>query len=361
MNAMLKNGTNLGRIQAGPLVYNRKGWAGFLDSEPHEGTHRQPSQSANGPAEARGGIVMERRTRLIFNPHADRGHAWDIAYSFRAAIDRYGGGDWAATEYPGHATKLAEESVEQGYHVVAALGGDGTVHEVVNGLMKFPRERRPQLAAVPMGSGNDFCANIGLPKDPELAVRRIYEGNARPIDLATISDNTGHSEYWNNTISIGFGAAVAIYAYGITRLRGFPMYLWAVIKTVFLQHNAPRMVIKTDEEALAQPVLMMSLNNGPREGGGFLTSPPAVPDDGILNYAVIRRVSRPMMFRLIPEVMRGTHGRFAAVRLGQFQQMTVRSEAPIPIHVDGEIYADFRSDVTELAIEVLPSEIHVIT
>lgn len=303
---------------------------------------------------------MERRTKLIFNPHADRGHAWDIAYSFRSTIERYGGGDWAATEYPGHAMKLAEESVEQGYQVVAALGGDGTVHEIINGMMKFPRERRPLLAAVPIGSGNDFCANIGLSKDPELAVRRIYEGTPHPIDLATIGDNTGHSEYWDNTISIGFGAAVAIYAYGITRLRGFPMYLWAVIKTIFLQHNAPRMVIKTDQETLEQSVLLMSLNNGPREGGGFLTSPQAKPDDGILNYAIIGDVSRPMMFRLIPEVMRGTHERFDAVRLGQFRRMRLRSEAPIPIHADGEIYADFRSEVDELTIEVLPGELQVI-
>ncbi len=304
---------------------------------------------------------MSRRTKLILNPYADRGHAWDVAQSFRATVDRAGGGVWAATEYPGHATELASEAVEDGFEVVAAIGGDGTVHEVVNGLMKFPPERRPLLGAVPVGSGNDFCANVGIPSQPAVAIRRVFEGEPRAVDLATISDNNGHMEYWDNTISIGFGAAVAIYAYHITALRGFPMYLWAVMKTIFLKHDAPRMVIETDREKIEQRILLLSLNNGPREGGGFLTSPAAQPDDGELNYALIGDVSRPMMFRLIPEVMRGTHGRFKPVVLGAFRELRLRSEEPIPIHTDGEIYADFSSNVTELDISVLPREIQVLT
>lgn len=304
---------------------------------------------------------MSRRTKLIFNPYADRGHAWDVAQSFRATVDRAGGGSWAATEYPGHATEIAVRAVEEGFEVVAAIGGDGTVHEVVNGLMRFPAEQRPLLAAVPVGSGNDFCASVGIPDQPAAAIRRVFEGHPRAIDLATISDNNGHHEYWGNSISVGFGAAVAVYAYHITALRGFPMYLWAVIKTIFLKHDAPRMVIETDRERIEQEVLLLSLNNGPREGGGFLTSPDAQPDDGELNYAMIRDVSRLMMFRLIPEVMRGTHGRFKPVRLGAFRELQLRSQEPIPIHTDGEIYADFSSDVTELEIRVLPREIQVLT
>jgi diacylglycerol kinase (ATP) len=303
---------------------------------------------------------MGPRVKLIFNPHADRGHAWDVAYGFRSVIDRHGGGDWAATEYPGHAVELTGQAVHDGYDVIAALGGDGTIHEIVNGLMRFPPERRPLLAAVPIGSGNDFCANVGIPHDPEEAIRRIFKGSPRAVDLATISDNTGRSEYWNNTISIGFGAAVAIYAYGITSLRGFPMYLWAVVKTIFLQHHAPKMVLETDEERIEGNVLLISLNNGPREGGGFLTSPAARPDDGVLNYALIRDVSRPMMFRLLPEIMRGTHERFEPVHLGQFRQLHLRSEDPVPVHTDGEIYADFHSEVNELTVRVLPQELRIL-
>lgn len=304
---------------------------------------------------------MPRRTKLIFNPHADRGHAWDIAYTFRATVDRHPGTEWAATEYPGHATDLAAQAIEDGFDVVAALGGDGTVHEVVNAIMAAPEERRPLLAGVPLGSGNDFCANVGIPLNPDEAINRVFEGKIRWVDLATIEDNRGRFEHWDNTISIGFGASVAIYSYGIRRLRGLPMYLWAVIKTIFLQHNAPRMIIETDQERFEQGILLISLNNGPREGGGFLTSPGAAMDDGLLNYAVIEDISRPMMFRLIPEVMRGTHGRFRQVRLGAFRRMKLTSTEPIPVHVDGEIFADFHSNVNELTIEVKPRALRVIT
>jgi YegS/Rv2252/BmrU family lipid kinase len=304
---------------------------------------------------------MTRRTKLIFNPHADRGHAWDIANTFRATIDRYPGTTWAATEYPGHATELAQRAIEDGFEIIAALGGDGTVHEVVNALMQVPQDRRPSLAGVPLGSGNDFCANVGISPDPVEAIARVFEGHPRWVDLATIEDNRGRFEYWDNTISMGFGGAVAIYAYSIRRLRGFPMYLWAVIKTIFLQHNAPLMVIETDQERIKQGVLLISLNNGPREAGGFLSSPDATMDDGWLNYAMIEDVSRAMMFRLIPEVMRGTHGRFKQVKLGAFRHMKLTSAQPIPIHCDGEIFADFHSDVTELTIEVKPRALRVMT
>lgn len=303
---------------------------------------------------------MARKTKLIFNPHADRGHAWDIVSGIRGIVDRFDNVSWAATDYPSHATDLARQAAAEGFEVIAALGGDGTVHEVVNALMELDQADRPMLAAVPVGSGNDFCANNGLPMDPEEALLRVFKGEPHSIDAAVIRDNQGFQKYWANTISIGFGASVGIYAYQITRLRGFTMYLWAVIKTIFLQHNAPLMRIETDQENIERRLLMISLNNGAREGGGFLTSPQAEPDDGILNYAMISNVSRPMMFRLIPEVMRGTHGRFKAVTLGKFREMKISSEDPIPFHADGEIYSDFGSEVTELEVKVLPGALKIL-
>jgi diacylglycerol kinase (ATP) len=302
---------------------------------------------------------LSTKTKLIFNAHADRGHAWDLAHILQAAIDRRGGGEWAATQYPGHASQLAAEAADEGFMAVVALGGDGTIHEVVNGLMRVPLERRPTLGAVPVGSGNDFCANVGISTDPETAIHAALNGTERLIDIGTITDNTGRTEYWDNTINLGFGASVAIYSYQITRLRGYPMYVWAVIQTILKKHDAPNMTIKTDNEAFTQPVLLLSLNNGRREGGGFLTAPDALPDDGLLNYTTINDVSRLMMFRLLPEVMRGTHGRFPQVRMGQFKELTATSETAIPIHTDGEIYADFSSQVHEITVKIIPEALKV--
>ena len=105
---------------------------------------------------------------------------------------------------------------------------------------------------------------------------------------------------------------------------------------------------------------MLVLCNGGREGGGFRVQPYAKPDDGVLNYAGIQRVSRPMMFRLLPEVMRGTHGRFRQVKMGEFLHMNVESDRPLYIHIDGEIFAGWGVDVRRLNVHLLPQEIQVV-
>ncbi|NIM96147.1 MAG: YegS/Rv2252/BmrU family lipid kinase [Anaerolineales bacterium] len=303
---------------------------------------------------------MERNVKLIFNPHADKGQSWKTASALQAVIELQGGASWASTEYPGHATELASKAVEEGFNVVAALGGDGTVHEVINGLMKIPQNARPLLGIVPLGSGNDFGKNIGIQCDPEQAMLRVFLGDPRSVDIGVIRDNTGREEYWNNTLGIGFDASVVFQTNKITRLQGFAMYLWAVIQTIILHHDVAHMTIVTDRETIDQEILMITLCNGPREGGGFNVAPDAKPNDGILDYALISDVSRLMMFRLIPEVLNGTHGRFKQVRMGQFQRIHIDYNRPMAIHTDGEIFTSFTSDVSEVSIEVMPDEINVI-
>jgi diacylglycerol kinase family enzyme len=102
---------------------------------------------------------------------------------------------------------------------------------------------------------------------------------------------------------------------------------------------------------------MLALGNGPREGGGFIITPDAKLDDGLLNYVTIKKISRLMMLRLVPEVMRGTHGRFKQVRMGTCRKMTVTSQQPLYIHCDGEIYAGYGTDVRKLVIQILPNSI----
>lgn len=303
---------------------------------------------------------MSRRVRLIFNAHAHRGRAWETASVLRAIVQRFPEAEWAPTEYPSHATELAEQAAREGYDVVAALGGDGTAHEVINGLMKHPADRRPLLGVVPIGSGNDFSVCIGVQNEIEVAIQRVFTGTPRWIDLGLVTDGSGRSEFFGNALGIGFDANVTFHSYQITFLQGFSMYLWAVIQTIILNHEAPRMKITVDGETIEREVLMLVLSNGPREGGGFIVAPEARPDDGALDYAMIQKVSRPMMFRLIPEVMKGTHGRFPSVRLGTFHNLELQSDRPMTIHIDGEMYAGFTSDVVSLKAKVLPKAMQVI-
>jgi YegS/Rv2252/BmrU family lipid kinase len=305
-------------------------------------------------------LVVEQKIKLIFNPTADKGHAWKQADTIKGFFDKTSDSLWCTTETPGHATEIAYKAAEEGFTTVAALGGDGTVHEVINGLMQIRKEIRPNLGVIPLGSGNDFANNNGVESDPELAASRLLSGTPKAIDIGFLEDNTGGTAYWDNTLGIGFDASVTIQSRKITRLQGFPMYLWAVIQTIILHHDVAHMRIETDTETIEQDVLMLVLCNGPREGGGFHVAPDATSDDNLFNYAMIKDVSRLMMFRLIPEVMNGTHGRFKEVKLGSFRDFHLTFDRPMAIHADGEIYIGFDSEVRELSVKLLPSELQLI-
>jgi YegS/Rv2252/BmrU family lipid kinase len=299
-------------------------------------------------------------TRLIVNPNADMGRAWRNAADLRPVIEEFGGADWAGTVYPSHATELARQAAEDGYKLVIAAGGDGTAHEVINGLMQVPAERRPQFGVVPLGSGNDFAHMAGMDNRPAYALRQILTGKPRRIDLGLAQLDNGRRVYFDNTIGIGFDATVTIRSHQLTFVRGFMMYLTAVLQTILLNHNSPRMHITTETESWDEPMLMMTVCNGPREGGGFLVAPEARPDDGILHYAGIRKISRLMMLRLIPEVMGGTHGRFKQVRMGRLQRMELQADHRLTIHADGEVLAGFDMDVRSLSLEIAPAAIEVL-
>ncbi|MBM3145402.1 MAG: diacylglycerol kinase family lipid kinase [Chloroflexi bacterium] len=299
------------------------------------------------------------KTKLILNPNADMGNAGRLAADLRPVVDEYGGADWSGTLHPTHAIELARQAAFDGYELVVAVGGDGTIHEVINGVMLLPPEQRPRIGIVPLGSGNDFAHSVGMKDNHVEALRQIFSGAPKPIDLAVVEDSLGRREYVDNTIGIGFDATVTIRSHSLPVVRGFLMYLVAVLQTIILNHDAAHMEIETDQESWTEDVLMLVVCNGPREGGGFLVAPDAVNNDGLLHYAAIKKVSRAMMFRLVPEVMNGTHGRFEPVRMGHLKKLTLKSDRPLFIHTDGEIFSDFGSDVRELKIEVLPQAVEV--
>jgi diacylglycerol kinase (ATP) len=303
---------------------------------------------------------MHRKVKIILNPMADMGNAWRVARDLRSITEQHGGVDWSGTVYPGHAIELAQQAGEQGYDMVIAMGGDGTVHEVINGLMKVPEEKRPVLGVVPVGSGNDFAHGLNVSQTPTEALTCALDGEASPVDLGLMTDEHGRNEYFDNTLGIGFGAVVTIRSHKLPILRGFLMYLTAVIQTIILDHNPMAMQIETDDQKWEQSVIYLVICNGPREGGGFLIAPEAKIDDGLFHYAMITNVSRAMMFRIVPEVMKGTHGRFKQVRMGTCKKFTLSADRPLYIHADGEIFTGPGTDLRKVSFEILPNALQVV-
>jgi YegS/Rv2252/BmrU family lipid kinase len=303
--------------------------------------------------------MRRHNVKLIFNPNADMGNAWKLASDLRPIVEDFGGADWAGTVYPTHAIELATQAANEGYELIVTAGGDGTIQEVINGVMAVPQEKRPRLGIVPLGSGNDFAFAAGIPDQPSAALQQAFKGKSRFVDVGLIENERGRRVYWDNTLGIGFDATVTLRTHTLPLLRGFLMYFTAVMQTITFNHEAPLMQIKTDKESWGEKTMMMVICNGPREGGGFLVAPDAVVDDGVFHYAAIRKVSRPMMLRLVPEVMNGTHGKFEQIRMGTLRKMELESDAPLRIHIDGETFAGFGSDVRKIKVEVIPGAIEI--
>lgn len=301
------------------------------------------------------------RVAFIFNPTANGGRArrW-LEPLQRFAREYVTEGAWWLTEGPGHARDLARKAAVEGFHRVVAFGGDGTVHEVVNGLMAAPEEQRPVLGIVPIGAGNDFAYAVGFPPDPREALRRSLVGTPRRVDLGHVRDDLGREAYWDNTLGIGFDAVVNLRARKLRFLKGFWRYLVAVLQTLWFHHHAVPMHLVWDENHEEErSILMLVLCNGPREGGAFLVAPGARPDDRVFHYASIPQVTRMEMLYLIPKVMRGTHGTDRRVTMGAFRTLRLRARGPLYIHLDGEVFADFQQPSRALDVRLLPQALQV--
>ncbi|MEA2008575.1 MAG: diacylglycerol kinase family protein [Chloroflexota bacterium] len=305
--------------------------------------------------------MKKHTTKFIVNPNANLGQAWRLAADLRPVMAEFGGADWAGTVYPTHAIELTHQAIEDGYDLIIAAGGDGTVHEVINGLMSCPKEKRPRLGVVPLGSGNDFSHALGMDTDPAKALRQIFTGESHFVDIGVMEDSRGRREYWDNTIGIGFDAIVTIYSHNMPIVRGFLMYFAAVLKTIFLKHHSRHVkFIINEDETWTEDVMMITLCNGPREGGGFTFYPDASLEDGIFTLVAVKKLSRLMMLRLIPEFMKGTHLGFPQIQTNDFQTLSIHSDQPLYIHCDGEIFSGFTSDIHDLKIEIIPQAIEVI-
>ncbi|MGB2954554.1 MAG: diacylglycerol kinase family protein [Anaerolineales bacterium] len=299
---------------------------------------------------------------FIINPNANMGQAWRQAADLRPIMQEFGVADWTGSVYPTHAIELTRKAVEDGYDLIIAGGGDGTVHEVVNALMSFPEERRPALGVVPLGSGNDFSYSIGMEPEPWKALRQIFNGQEKRVDIGEIEDDSGRTEYFDNTIGIGFDAIVTIHSHKMPFLRGYPMYIAAVLKTIFFNHHPIGMNITIDDQPVWEDrILMLTLCNGIREGGGFMIYPPAELADGMFNFVAVQEVSRLILLRLVPAFMQGSHLTHPKIVSGDFNKISIQADQPLFIHLDGEVFSGFSSDVKNVKVKLHPKAIRVIS
>ncbi len=304
-----------------------------------------------------------KRTKVIVNPVSGRGAGGEAV----PQIQQFGhehGLDWelVLTEHPWQAAELAQQAVSEGFESVIAVGGDGTANEVLNGLMwaKQAGEDVGTMGMVSIGRGNDFAFGVGIPAGLEAGLATILKGQRRVIDVGLVVGGLyPEGRYFGNGVGVGFDAVVGFEALKMKRLHGFLSYIVAALKTIFLYYKAPLVRVVYDDNEVVQPCLMVSVMNGRRMGGGFMMAPEARTDDGAFDLCIAAQVSKGKVLALIPEFMKGSQAKDAAIRTGRARRVQVNAiEGVLPAHADGETLC---VEGQELSMELLPAQIEVIS
>lgn len=302
------------------------------------------------------------RHKIIVNPTSGRGMGEQSYPLIDAELEKNGlDYEMVRTDFQGHAVELAQEAADDGFDVVVAAGGDGTLNEVVNGLMSVgsDRDERPALSVIPIGRGNDFCFGVDIPVDIAAVCQLLAGGECRWIDVGLVKGGDyPEGRYFGNGVGIGFDAVVGFEALKLKRLSGFPSYIVAALKTILLYYQAPEVKIEMNGNSHTQPALMVSIMNGRRLGGGFMMAPEGRMDDGVFDLVIAGQVSRPGILALLPRFMMGTQAGHPAVTIDSMDRIIVTAmEGVLPAHADGETLSTAGQ---ELEISILPLALRVI-
>ena len=284
---------------------------------------------------------------IIANPISGKGRSKSVALKTGSLLTSAGVSNGVIfTTRVGDAEQLARSAADDGSTGVLACGGDGTLHEVINGVMDHPRGSEVTVGVMPAGRCNDFAAAIGLPKSVEGVVGLITSGASRQIDLGRVGDR-----YFATVATLGFDSAVSQYVADghVPRiLSGTPSYLYAVFAQLFRYKDA-RVHLEGDDLDYSGRIFLAATANTPQYGGNMKIAPGADPQDGALDVCLARSVSRREVVMMLPRVFTGGHLKNRAVSMHRVQCMRIESEEPMPIWADGE-----RVTETPAEISVVP-------
>ncbi len=242
------------------------------------------------------------------------------------------------SERQGHLAELAREAALGGAELLVVVGGDGSVNEVANGLAGLGRQ--PEVALVPRGTGWDFSRTFAIPRNIDDAVQVALQGDVRVIDVGRATyrawDGSEATAAFANVASAGMSGAIAKRANETTKaLGGKASYLWATF-AVFSGWEAAEIEVTVDGERRAGRMFDVVVANGRFFGGGLEICPDAEADDGLFDVLTIGDVTKRDLVQTMPKMYRGTHLPHPKAELLRGSSVTVTSETPLPIELDGE-------------------------
>lgn len=281
---------------------------------------------------------MSEKFLAIVNPAAGGGRSAQRAASELARLKEKGlRVDVIASSGPAHATELAREAYEQGYRRFLAVGGDGTAHEIINGI--FQRRTpgsRVELGFLPLGTGNSFLRDF-TKNGVESSLQALLEGRKRSVDVLRLEHEKG-TIYSFNLLSVGFTADVGAITNRVFKPFGPLGYLFGVfVKVVQLNRRVFKMRCDDDREWDQRRCLFLSFNNSKYTGGTMLIAPQADPTDGLVEYVRWGPIGRIGLLKMLPRLYDGTHLEHPLASRRAVKRVEFELDAPVDVMVDGEI------------------------
>ena len=250
------------------------------------------------------------------------------------------------TERPKHATELARAARARGERIVVAVGGDGTVHEVVNGLvdeetLRTPPEALPwTLGVIPFGTGTDFVRTVGIPRYPQGAIARLREGTRRSIDLIHVAYQARGEPrtcYSANVVGLGFDAAVVERVNRSSKALGGTLPFLTSVLTQLLGYRNKEVAVRFDGQELRGRANAVVACNGRYFGGGMQVGPLARPDDGLIDLIYVGDLTRVELLLNLPRIYAGTHLTHSKVRHFRATEVAVETEEEVFVEAEGEL------------------------
>jgi diacylglycerol kinase (ATP) len=292
---------------------------------------------------------------FIVNPIAGSGRAHGLVARIKAWLqERAVEARILETREAGHAEQLAAAAIDLGHDRVIAVGGDGTIQEVINGLLASGVRGdggRPEMAIVPAGRGNDMARSVSLPIDPMACLPIAMGATTHPFDVGHATSPDGSQRYFGAAGGVGFDAAVA-YTMAVRRrfwMRGEPGYFLATLNELRRYRNSElRITLSGDAEdrVVSQRFLFVAFANGPFYGGGMQICPDAKTDDGWLDVCLVGDLSRLAALLELPGIYQAKHLMNPMVEIVHARNVRIEGNPTSRVHLDGEPFGTVPVDIT---------------
>jgi len=298
-------------------------------------------------------------TKVIVNPVAgaySTRRKWPIISKL---LERIGlSFDFEYTQGVGHAIELARAAASDGYRYLVAVGGDGTVNEVANGILYSTGATSTALGIVSTGTGSDFVRSVGIPRDYATACSTLTSSMRLSIDVGVVeyqSKGQTLKRFFVNAAGVGFDAAVVRETERLPKFFGGTIpYVAGMLRTLFSYKNKP-VVVRVGDEVESYRVLNVVVANGGYLGGGMYIAPQAELGDSLLDVVIIGDMSKLELLKEFPSVYKGTHINHPKIRMKKATDISIESSEPMLVYADGELLGECPA-----SFRVMPSALSIV-